>query len=897
MSQISLTFPDGAKRAVQAGTTGLDVAKSIAPSLAKRSVAMSLNGKLADLAAPIKADAAIKFLTREDKEALELIRHDAAHVMAQAVQELYPGTQVTIGPVIDNGFYYDFAREEPFTPEDLPKIEAKMREIVARDAPFSCEVVDRKAAKKLFADKGETFKLELIDAIPEGDEIKLYSQREWLDLCRGPHMTSTGKVGKGFKLLKIAGAYWRGDSTRPMLQRIYGTAWASEDDLKAYLHQLEEAEKRDHRRLGREMDLFHFQEEAPGAVFWHPKGWALFTALIAYMRRRQNAWGYVEVNSPDMLERKLWELSGHWEKFAENMYIAETPDERIYCCKPMNCPGHVQIFKHGLKSYRDLPLRLAEFGKVHRYEPSGALHGLLRVRHFTQDDAHIFCTEDQITEECVKLNEQMLSIYRDFGFTDVRIKFSDRPDKRVGSDEVWDKAEAALKRAVEAAGLDYELNPGEGAFYGPKLEYVLRDAIGRDWQCGTIQVDLNMPMRLGAFYIGPDGEKTVPVMIHRAMFGSLERFTGILIEHYAGHLPLWLAPVQAVVATIVSDADVYAVEVLEALHKAGLRAEADLRNEKINYKVREHSLAKVPILLVVGKREAEERTVSVRRLGSQEQQVMKLDAAVKLLVDEAVPPDLREASRAAAVTTRRRVFRTHCHARESGHPVTPALCEPTERGGYWIARSSRAMTRASVVMSATPTILTIGHSRHPLARFIGLLEGAGATAVADVRSAPVSRFSPHFNKAALAAALAARRIDYIFLGNELGGRPGQPAMYTQGIADYEKMAASNEFRAGIALLTEAAESDTAWRRCVPKPIRWIAIAVCWLPARWRATGVEVAHILSSGAVMPHREAEDRLLDLAGLAEPGLLLASRDERLAEAYRARARKRAYAVRRKA
>ena len=402
MSQISLTFPDGAKRAVQAGTTGLDVAKSIAPSLAKRSVAMSLNGKLADLAAPIKADAAIKFLTREDKEALELIRHDAAHVMAQAVQELYPGTQVTIGPVIENGFYYDFARDEPFTPEDLPKIEAKMREIIARDAPFSCEVVDRKAAKKLFADKGETFKLELIDAIPEGDEIKIYSQREWFDLCRGPHMTSTGKVGKGFKLLKIAGAYWRGDSTRPMLQRIYGTAWASEDDLKAYLHQLEEAEKRDHRRLGREMDLFHFQEEAPGAVFWHPKGWALFTALIAYMRRRQNAWGYVEVNSPDMMERKLWELSGHWEKFGENMYIAETPDERIYCCKPMNCPGHVQIFKHGLKSYRDLPLRIAEFGKVHRYEPSGALHGLLRVRHFTQDDAHIFCTEDQITEECVQ---------------------------------------------------------------------------------------------------------------------------------------------------------------------------------------------------------------------------------------------------------------------------------------------------------------------------------------------------------------------------------------------------------------------------------------------------------------------------------------------------------------
>jgi threonyl-tRNA synthetase len=461
-------------------------------------------------------------------------------------------------------------------------------------------------------------------------------------------MTSTGKVGKGFKLLKIAGAYWRGDSTKPMLQRIYGTAWASEDDLKAYLHQLDEAEKRDHRRLGREMDLFHFQEEAPGAVFWHAHGWALFTALIGYMRRRQQAWGYFEVNSPDMMDKALWVQSGHWEKFGDHMYVTETPDERVYACKPMNCPGHVQIFKHGLKSYRDLPLRIAEFGKVHRYEPSGALHGLLRVRHFTQDDAHIFCTEDQITEECVKLNEQLLSIYRDFGFEDVRIKFSDRPAKRVGADEVWDKAEAALKRAVEAAGLTYELNPGEGAFYGPKLEYVLRDAIGRDWQCGTIQVDLNLPGRLGAFYIAPDGEKTVPVMIHRAMFGSLERFTGILIEHYAGHLPLWLAPVQAVVATIVSDADVYAEEVLAALQAAGLRAAADLRNEKINYKVREHSLAKVPVLLVVGKREAEEKTVSVRRLGSQAQQVMTLDAAVRMLVDEAVPPDLRQAAETKA---------------------------------------------------------------------------------------------------------------------------------------------------------------------------------------------------------------------------------------------------------
>ena len=638
---ISLKFPDGSARDFESGVTGLDVAASISKSLSKKAVAMVVDGKLRDLYEPLKADADIRIVTRNDPEALELIRHDAAHVMAEAVQELYPGTQVTIGPVIENGFYYDFAREEPFTPEDLPKIEAKMHEIIKRDSPFSYEVMERDAAKKMFGEMGEDYKIELIDAIPEGDDIKIYSQREWFDLCRGPHMTSTGKIGKAFKLQKIAGAYWRGDSNNPMLQRIYGTAWASEDDLKAYLHMLEEAEKRDHRRLGREMDLFHFQEEAPGAVFWHAKGWSLFQALIGYMRRRQQDWGYVEVNSPDMMERTLWEQSGHWEKFQENMYIAETPDDRVFCCKPMNCPGHVQIFKNGLKSYRDLPLRIAEFGKVHRYEPSGALHGLLRVRHFTQDDAHIFCTEDQITEECVKLNEQVLSIYRDFGFEDVRIKFSDRPEKRVGADEVWDKAEAALKRAVEAAGLTYELNPGEGAFYGPKLEYVLRDAIGRDWQCGTVQVDLNMPERLGAYYIGADGEKTVPVMIHRAMFGSLERFTGILVEHHAGHLPLWLSPVQAVVATIVSDANEYAETVLAALKAAGLRAEADLRNEKINYKVREHSVAKVPVILVAGKREAEEGTVSVRRLGSQKQEVMSLDDAIAMIAAEAVAPDMK----------------------------------------------------------------------------------------------------------------------------------------------------------------------------------------------------------------------------------------------------------------
>jgi len=638
---ISLKFPDGSARDFESGVTGLDVAASIAKSLAKKAVAVSLDGTVRDIYDPINADAEIRIITRMDPEGLELIRHDAAHVMAEAVQELYPGTQVTIGPVIENGFYYDFAREEPFTPEDLPKIEAKMREIIQRDSPFSYEVMPRDAAKKMFGDMGEAYKVELIDAIPEGDNIKIYSQREWFDLCRGPHMPSTGKVGKAFKLQKIAGAYWRGDSNNPMLQRIYGTAWATDDQLKAYLHMLEEAEKRDHRRLGREMDLFHFQEEAPGAVFWHAKGWSLFQSLIGYMRRRQQDWGYVEVNSPDMMERTLWEQSGHWEKFAENMYIAETPDDRVFCCKPMNCPGHVQIFKNGLKSYRDLPLRIAEFGKVHRYEPSGALHGLLRVRHFTQDDAHIFCTEDQITEECVKLNEQVLSIYRDFGFEDVRIKFSDRPEKRVGEDAVWDKAEAALKRAVEVAGLTYELNPGEGAFYGPKLEYVLRDAIGRDWQCGTVQVDLNMPQRLGAYYIGADGEKTVPVMIHRAMFGSLERFTGILVEHHAGHLPLWLSPTQAVVATIVSDANEYAETVLARLNTAGLRAGADLRNEKINYKVREHSVAKVPVILVAGKREAEERTVSVRRLGSREQDVMSLDDAIAMIAAEAVPPDMR----------------------------------------------------------------------------------------------------------------------------------------------------------------------------------------------------------------------------------------------------------------
>jgi threonyl-tRNA synthetase len=637
---ITLTFPDGSARQYKPGITGAELAASISKSLSKKAVAISLDGALADIADPITAAARVKIVTRDDPEALELIRHDAAHVMAEAVQDLYPGTQVTIGPVVENGFYYDFYREESFTPEDLAKIEARMREIVAADKPFTKEVWPRDKAQDFFAAEGEGFKVELIDAIPAGEDLKIYRQGEWLDLCRGPHMTSTGKVGKAFKLMKVAGSYWRGDQAREHLQRIYGTAWASEEQLAAYLRQLEEAEKRDHRRLGREMDLFHLQEEAPGSVFWHPKGWTLFRELISYMRRRQEANGYVEVNSPDMMERKLWEQSGHWEKFGENMFVTETPDERVFCCKPMNCPGHIQIFKNGLKSYRDLPLRIAEFGKVHRYEPSGALHGIMRVRHFTQDDAHIFCTEDQMIDECVKMNDMILSIYRDFGFEDVIVKLSTRPEKRVGTDEVWDRAEAALRIALEKIGHPYSVSPGEGAFYGPKLEYTLRDAIGRHWQCGTVQLDFNLPERLGAFYIGEDGAKHTPVMIHRAMFGSLERFIGILIENYAGHLPLWLAPLQVMVATIVSDADAYAAEVEAACAAAGLRAETDLRNEKINYKVREHSLAKVPAMFVVGKREAEERTVSIRRLGSQAQETLPLAEAIARIAAEAVPPDL-----------------------------------------------------------------------------------------------------------------------------------------------------------------------------------------------------------------------------------------------------------------
>ncbi|HZL62872.1 MAG TPA: threonine--tRNA ligase [Pseudolabrys sp.] len=642
---VALTFPDGARRDYPPGTTGLDIAKGISPSLAKRTVAMALDGTLADLADPIERDAKIEFVSREDPRALELIRHDAAHVMAEAVQSLWPGTQVTIGPVIENGFYYDFARNQPFTLEDLPVIEKKMKEIVARDKPFSKEIWSREQAKKTFHAMGENFKVELVDAIPEDQTIKIYKQGDWFDLCRGPHMTSVGKVGNAFKLMKVAGAYWRGDSNNPMLTRIYGTAFAKQEELDAYLKQIEEAEKRDHRRLGREMDLFHFQEEAPGSVFWHSKGWTLFQALESYIRRRQQDSGYVEVNSPQMMDREMWVTTGHIPTYNEMMFLTakREEDERVYAIKPMNCPGHVQIFKNGLKSYRDLPLKIAEFGKVHRFEPSGALHGLLRVRAFTQDDAHIFITESQIAEETLKINDQILSIYGDFGFDDVRIKFSDRPDKRIGEDTVWDKAEAALMAALKASGRPWTLNKGEGAFYGPKLEYVLRDAIGREWQCGTVQVDLNLPGRLGAFYIDEHSNKVTPVMLHRAMFGSMERFTGILIEHYAGHLPLWLSPLQAVVATITLDADDYAREVIAAARQLDLRVEGDLRNEKINYKVREHSLAKVPALLVVGKKEAAERLVSIRRLGQEKQEVMPLDAALKALAAEAVPPDVRRA--------------------------------------------------------------------------------------------------------------------------------------------------------------------------------------------------------------------------------------------------------------
>ena len=654
---VALTFPDGARRDYPNGITGLDIAKGISPSLAKRTVAMALDGVVVDLADAIEKDAKIEFVSREDPRALELIRHDTAHVLAEAVQALWPGTQVTIGPVIDNGFYYDFARNQPFTPEDLPVIEKKMKEIIARDKPFTKEIWSRDDAKKVFADKGENYKVELIDAIPEDQSLKIYKQGDWFDLCRGPHMTSTGKIGNAFKLMKIAGAYWRGDSNNPMLSRIYGTAFAKQEELDTYIKNMEEAEKRDHRKLGRDMDLFHFQEEGPGTVFWHANGWTIFQEIVAYMRRRLRG-NYQEVNAPQMLDKSLWETSGHWGWFRENMFQAtsagdDTEDERVYAIKPMNCPGHIQIFKHGLKSYRDLPLRMAEFGIVHRYEPSGAMHGLLRVRAFTQDDAHIFCTEDQMAAECMTINDLILSTYADFGFTgDLTVKLSTRPEKRVGSDAAWDHAEGIMQnvlKKIEEQGegrIKTAINPGEGAFYGPKFEYVLRDAIGRDWQCGTTQVDFNLPERFDAFYIAADGSKKPPVMIHRAICGSMERFLGVVLEHYAGHLPLWLAPRQAVVCTITSDADDYAAEVASLARKLGLRADADLKNEKINYKVREHSLMKVPALLVVGKKEAETRSVSIRRLGSDGQTVLPLDKALKALAAEALPPDLKRAQAA-----------------------------------------------------------------------------------------------------------------------------------------------------------------------------------------------------------------------------------------------------------
>ena len=621
-------------------------------------MAALVNGRLVDLADPITSNSKLPIVTRDDPEALELIRHDCAHVMAEAVQELFPGTQVTIGPVIENGFYYDFFRNGPFSPEDFPAIEKKMREIIARDRPFTKSVKSREEAKDFFRKKGELFKVELVDAIPADQEIKFYDQGGWVDLCRGPHMTSTGRIGSAFKLMKVAGAYWRGDAKNPMLTRIYGTAWANEKDLAAYVTALEEAEKRDHRKLGREMDLFHFQEEGPGVVFWHAKGWTIFQQLIAYMRRRLSQLDYQEVNAPQLLDKSLWETSGHWGWYQENMFAAKSAyafthpedqeaEHRVFALKPMNCPGHVQIFKHGLKSYRDLPVRLAEFGAVHRYEPSGALHGLMRVRGFTQDDAHIFCTEDQLEAEILAINDLMLAVYKDFGFEEIVVKLATRPEKRVGSEAAWDHAEGILRKvlarmASESGGrIKTGINEGEGVFYGPKFEYTLRDAIGREWQCGTTQVDFNLPERFGAFYIDADGSKKQPVMVHRAIVGSLERWLGIAIENYAGHFPLWLAPTQVMVCTITSDADDYAAKVKAALRKAGLRADADLRNEKINYKVREHSVVKVPVILVVGKREMEEGAVNMRRLGSQEQRAMKLEEAVAALVAEATPPDMR----------------------------------------------------------------------------------------------------------------------------------------------------------------------------------------------------------------------------------------------------------------
>ncbi len=626
----NITLPDGKKLSFKNNVTGLQVAEKISKSLSKQALIISVDGELKDLNFSINKDSSVRIITNKDKEGLDVIRHDAAHIMAMAVQELFPGTQVTIGPVIENGFYYDFARKEPFTSDDLKKIEKKMSEIIDKDVKTRREVWERKKAIEHFKKIGEKYKAEIIEGIPDQEELSIYHHGDtWHDLCRGPHLISSSKIGKAFKLTKVSGAYWRGDSNNEMLQRIYGTCWSSKKELDQYLNRLEEAEKRDHRKLGKEMDLFHFREESPGSVFWHEKGWNLFQRLIEYMRLKQRNAGYREINTPELLDKSLWEKSGHWDKFGDLMFTSETPDEKVFAIKPMNCPGCVQIFNQGLKSYRDLPLKLSEFGKVHRYEPSGALHGLLRVRAFTQDDAHVFCTEEQITEECINVTKLILDIYKDLGFKKVFLKYSDRPEKRVGNDSVWDKSENALLAAIKKTKLDYSINKGEGAFYGPKIEFVLRDAIGRDWQCGTLQVDLNLPGRLGASFVDKDGSKKVPVMIHRALFGSLERFIGILIENYAGKLPFWLSPAQVIVLPIADEHNEYAKKIFKELFKEGIKCEVDLRNQKINYKIREHSLSKIPLLLICGSKEMKSKTITIRKLGSEKQDTLKFQKAIQ----------------------------------------------------------------------------------------------------------------------------------------------------------------------------------------------------------------------------------------------------------------------------
>ena len=636
---VSITLPDGNIKEYNSAVTGAQIAKDIAPSLLKKALVVEVDGEFKDLGVEISKDSKVKIITMDDDYALELIRHDSAHCMAMAVQELYPGTQVTIGPVIENGFYYDFAREEPFSDSDLKKIEKKMNEIIDKDPKTTREVWDRDKAIQHFKKIGENYKAEIIESIPKGEELSIYFHGDWHDLCRGPHLPSLGRIGKAFKLMKVAGAYWRGDSNNKMLQRIYGTCWRTKKDLDEYLHRIEEAEKRDHRKLGKALDLFHFQEESPGAVFWHQKGWSLFQSLVKFMRDKQTDAGYLEVNTPEMLDKTLWEKSGHWEKFQEHMYTTDA-DEKTFAIKPMNCPGHIQVFNQGLKSYKDLPLKISEFGKVHRYEPSGALHGLMRVRAFTQDDAHIFCTEEQITEESLKVTNLILDIYKSFGFENVKLKFSDRPEKRVGDDKIWDKSEKALLDAIKASGLKYEINKGEGAFYGPKIEFVLIDAIGRDWQCGTLQVDFNLPGRLGASYVANDGSKKIPVMLHRAMFGSLERFIGILIEHHAGKFPFWLSPEQVAVLPISNEQNDYASKVKLLLEKKGLRSIIDDRNEKINYKIREHSVSKIPVLMICGAKEVQNNTITIRRLGQTNQQTVSLEEAVNNLSLESNTPSI-----------------------------------------------------------------------------------------------------------------------------------------------------------------------------------------------------------------------------------------------------------------